>query len=436
MITSRKCVEKRFFIILVATLMCTVAAYFFKIHYDSSQTKLALQLHEQHTKTMQEAHALMNQGKLDESYALYKNLISQTADKNLMVQINMSMGVIKERQNLIDEAHEHYKKALEIDSGNPRAHVALAGINFYKGDLKEGFKEYEWRWHISNMPNLQGKWDGSDVQGKTILLLAENGFGDVIQYVRFAGLLKNKGAKVIVSVSKQLATLFSSCDYIDYIALPKTNIPYKIDAITSLQTVPFYCDISLQTIPKPPYLKADNKLVEYWRKKLAHDKNFKIGLCWMSGAEHMQIPHMIRSMHLNSLSVLAGIKGVSFYSLQKGDKAIKQLKELSSQFKVIDFGESFDGDHGPFMDTAALMQNLDLVISIDTSVAHLAGALNVPTWILLPFNPDSRWMLDRSDTAWYPSVTLFRQPKPGDWQTVIAQVYDALQGRANLNKNS
>ena len=407
--------------------MCSVAAYIIKKYHDTSQATVILQFQEHQNKALEGAHALMMQGKFDESYALYKKISSETNDKSLLGHIYMNLAVINERQNFIDESSAYYKKAIEIDPTNARAHVGMAGIHFYRGNLKEGYKEYEWRWQLSNMPNLQGRWNGSDVNGKTILLLGENGLGDMIQYVRFAKILKDKGAKVLVSVSKLLAPLLSTCDYIDRIILPNTDIGQKVDAVTSLQSVPFYLNTTLQTIPQPPYIKADSKLIDYWKKQLAHDKNFKIGLCWMSGAEHMQIPHMIRSMHLNSLSVLASIKGVSFYSLQKGDKAVKQLSELSSQFKVIDFGENFDAEHGAFMDTAALMQNLDLVITIDTSVAHLAGALGVSTWILLPFNPDSRWMLDRSDTPWYPSATLFRQPKPGDWQTVIQQIYDALK---------
>jgi hypothetical protein len=180
------------------------------------------------------------------------------------------------------------------------------------------------------------------------------------------------------------------------------------------------------TLPKPPYITPDANKVTYWKNKIARDKNFKIGLCWQSGSDTGYVPQGRRSIKLSEFAPLSTLKGVSFYCLQKGNDAVAQLTALPKQFKIIDFGSAFDNG-GAFTDTAALMLNLDLVISIDTSVAHLAGALAVPVWTLLPLHPDSRWTHKGTTTVWYPTMRLFRQTKVGDWQSVIKQVRETLQ---------
>ena len=254
-------------------------------------------------------------------------------------------------------------------------------------------------------------------KGKRIILLSENGLGDVIQYVRFARTVKEMGARVVVLTSKPLFNLFKLCPYIDDVILPRTPMG-NYDYITSLQSVPALTHLTLKTLPNKPYIFADQQLVAEWKQKIAQDTNFKIGLCWASGGDLYHVPQGRRDIPLHELKPLAELPNVSFYSLQKGPGE-EQL--INAPFTIIAF-KDLDTEHGGFMDTVALMKNMDLIISVDTSVGHLAGALGVPTFLMLPFASDIRWMIGRSDCPWYPTVTLFRQPKPYDWKTVVANV--------------
>jgi len=191
-------------------------------------------------------------------------------------------------------------------------------------------------------------------------------------------------------------------------------------------SLPLYFNTKKDTIPASiPYIYADQKLVEEWHDKLAHDKNFKIGICWQGNAHYstqfLRRAVAAKSCHASTFAPLASIEGISLYSLQKMN-GHEQLSNLPDGLIINDFGPDFDESHGRFMDTAAVMKNLDLVITIDTSISHFAGALGVPVWILLPHPADWRWMLDTNDTPWYPNARLFRQPKLGDWKSAIEQV--------------
>lgn len=338
--------------------------------------------------------------------------------------VEVMLGKVHERENQIEKSIDYYKRAIELNSDHAIAHVSLAGAYWATGNLKDGFKEYEWRWELSNMKHVQ-RWDGKDdPKDKEFLLLSENGFGDIIQFVRFAKDIKERGAKKItLLVPKPLMNIMSLCDYIDAVIEPPSNAPH--DYVTSIQSIPACLDICTATLTQPPYMQADQQLIEYWKEKIKNDPNFKVGLCWASGNDKGFVPQGKRSIHLQTFAPIANMKNVAVYSLQKGEHALKQLNEIN--FNIVDFGPTFDKKNGAFMDTAALMQNLDLIISIDTSVAHLAGALNVPTITLLPFTPDPRWMLDRTDSPWYPSMTLMRNERDNNWNNLIEKVVNKIE---------
>jgi hypothetical protein len=195
--------------------------------------------------------------------------------------------------------------------------------------------------------------------------------------------------------------------------------------------MPYLCKITRETTPTPiPYLFADEKLVELWHEKLATDTNFKVGICWQGNPNYstqfLRSVVAAKSITLTKLLPLFAVPGVSFYNLQKmtGEE---QLKLLPEGTPLISFGEDFDKDHGRFMDTAAVMKNLDLMITVDTGTAHISAALGVPTWTFIPEPPDWRWMLTCTDTPWYPNMRLFRQPSIGDWETTIALVCHELE---------
>lgn len=345
----------------------------------------------------------------------------------------LGIGQTYERENDPKTALQWYQKAVRLAPDNPAIHVALSGMHQMLGDYEQGFAEYEWRWQLSNLRNDTQflKWDGSSPAGKTIVILPENGFGDIFQFMRFARSLKDQGARVVVRASKVLTPFFKNCcEYIDEVVQSGDPLPTH-DGITSVQSLPALLGTTMNTVPQPPYFTPDPARNAYWKEYLSTTNTFNIGICWQSGGDLSHIPQGRRSVPLAMFETLAKLPGVQLYSLQKGDDALAQRAKLPEGMKVIDFGQSFDKEHGAFMDTAALMQHLDLIISVDTSVGHLAGALNVPTLLLLPYHPDPRWMLERTDSPWYPSITLFRQETPQQWEPVVARVVQKVQRLSN-----
>ena len=207
----------------------------------------------------------------------------------------------------------------------------------------------------------------------------------------------------------------------------------KFDYQIPLLNIPGVIKTNLKTIPAEiPYLKADPQLVNFWKNKLAHDKKFRIGLCWHVDPEHEldKSPWAIRSFPAHLFVPLNTAGNVSFYSLQKINGE-EQLKNLPDSFSIHTFGYNFDEKHGRFMDSAAVIMNLDLIITVDTSIAHLAAAMGKKVWMILPYSPDCRWYDDRSDTPWYPTMRLFRQPKPYDWESVSKELTNALKKELN-----
>lgn len=350
-----------------------------------------------------------------------------------------NLGLMLSDQGKTEDAIAKFKTALAC---NPHAHNTqfCLGTAYLKlGNFIEGWPLYEYRFkRLSKNPYESiPLWDGSDLQGKKILLHAEQGFGDTFQFIRYVKLIKQLGATTIVEVQSPLKKLLSLCPYIDMLVTRKDPRP-ACDYQAAFMSLPFLFKTQLNSIPaQVPYLQADITLESFWADKLKKDSNFKIGICWEVEATHdftgyigsqkrITVSRPSRSVPLKQLALLAQLKGISLYSLQKTDDT-QQFDKLPADVAINSFGPDFDKSHGSFMDTAAIIKNLDLVISADTSVAHLAGALGTKTWILLPHVAEWRWLADRTDTPWYPQARLFRQPKPGDWKGVMNEVEAALK---------
>lgn len=328
---------------------------------------------------------------------------------------------------------DHYRKALQAKPNNTETHFCYALSLLATGNLLEGFAEYEWRWkrfkHAPRQFNypLPGLWTGiEDLKGKRILINVEQGLGDTLMFVRYAQELKKLGAIVILETQKPLTQLLSLCPYLDEIVPIGTPLPH-FDFQVPMLNLPLVFKTTLLNIPsQTPYLYADKKLITMWREALNNTKfnGLKIGICWRGDVAHGD--H--KFMPFRYFELFAQIPGIQVYSLQKNDPA-SSLKpaDQAKETHIIQFNDDFDMSHGRFMDTAAVMKNLDLVITVDTSIAHLAGGLGVPTWLVLPFPAEWRWLTHGDRSSWYPTMRLFRQKKYGDWSEVFEEIVIALQ---------
>lgn len=339
----------------------------------------------------------------------------------------------------IEDAMHYYEAALKRNPNHSETHFSLGLAYLTMGDFKRGWPEYEWRWQrgtqLTPRNFEQPKWDGSSLDGKILFIHAEQGLGDTFQFIRFAQEIKKRypTARIIAAVQRPLHTIISRCCfYIDRV-ITLDKIPVQFDFHVPLMTLPLLLDIVEETIPvEIPYITPDPVLVKEWKQKLSQDTGFKVGLCWQGNSKYstpfLRAVVAAKSLAMKKFATFGEITGVTFYSLQK-ENGTDQLKELPSGFNLKVFDDSFDSDqgNGRFMDTISLMKNLDLIITIDTSVAHLAAAIGKPVWTLIPEPPDWRWMLKRPDTPWYPNMRLFRQPEHGNWNAVIDTIAGELK---------
>jgi len=356
-------------------------------------------------------YTLQQKGKNEEALLYYKRALE--INKNIPAAWYNAALLLRKKEK-IDDSINFYKKAIALSPKREAYRFGLAQAYLASGNFKDGWKEMDLG-RMSILSKFKNRLKNrSEIQGKTIFIPKSWGMGDVMQFVRFAKYIKEHGGTVLMQVHKPVAKILSSCKYVDKIT---TTIPDKseYDMELSLWSLPHIFNTTIGTIPNEiPYLYADPTLVHEWEKKLQNDKNFKIGLCWQGSSTGVK-----KDIKLEKFKPLAHIPGISLYSLQKG-RGQKQTEAVS--FAIADFGKELDEENGSFMDTAAIMKNIDLVITVDTSIAHLAGALGVPVLVLLPFGPDWRWMLGRTDSPWYPTMKLFRQKKRGNWKPVIQEI--------------
>jgi len=360
----------------------------------------------------------------------------------------------------IDEALGHYPQAVALQPENADIKTGFATALLLKGDYEAGWRAYEARWKTGKIPERSFKqpaWHGKARDATTILLHAEQGLGDTLQFVRYAPLVKERGGTVVLECQKPLIDVLARCPGIDRLVPCGHDLP-PFDLQAPLLSLPRIFGTTLASIPsRVPYVSADPGLVEFWRGRLAaireslrqparqtlHGvRDLLIGINW--SGRSTPGPHQQRDIPLEHFTGLAALPGVKLISLRKGrvHEAERNAPGLQPNTEtvrfahpsIVDFGEELDTAHGAFMDTAAIMMNLDLVITSDTSVAHLAGALGVPVWVALPFVPDWRWLLDRSDSPWYPTMRLFRQKSRGDWAGVFKEIEAALRERLRKNR--
>jgi hypothetical protein len=332
-----------------------------------------------------------------------------------------NLGLVLRDLGHLSEAHSCFTKAIQLRPDYVDAHWDRSLTLLQMGQFEEGFKEYEWRWRLPTNPNRlinQKRWDGSDLTGKTILVQQEQGMGDMLQFIRYVPLLKQCGAKdVIVECVQPLARLFSTAPGVDRLVLKGEPLP-PFDFYAPMMSLAAYFGTTLDSIPGTvPYLAPPpNHKVSVTAPP---GTLLKIGLVWAGKPTHQNDRN--RSTVLEHFIKLTGFPATAFYSLQKGDRE-KDLKTQVAGALITDLAPQLND----FADTAAAMSQLDLLIAVDTSVVHLAGALGLETWTLLPYACDWRWLSKRADNPWYPSLRLFRQDGHGRWKELFQQVTEAL----------
>jgi Flp pilus assembly protein TadD len=334
-----------------------------------------------------------------------------------------NLGIALTKMGRHQQAIAAYRRAIELAPNDAQAHWNLAGVLLLLGDYRQGWVEFEWRRLTPSLPTLrsfpQPMWDGSDLKGKKILLHAEQGFGDSIQFVRYVPLVMQRGGKVILECQKELRKLFGGMEGIsaDRVIGKGEPLP-EFDVQCSLLSLPLVLGTLVDSIPgRVPYLRPDAASAQAWAQKLKGLSGLRVGLVWAGRPK----PDPARSANLQDLAALFDLSGISWVLLQTGS-ASDQAKALPQGLAALNVADQLED----FADTAAVIANLDLVITIDTAAAHLAGAMAKPVWVMLPFVPSWRWLLDRDDSPWYPTMRLFRQTSPGNWHGVAAKVAKEL----------
>jgi tetratricopeptide (TPR) repeat protein len=374
--------------------------------------------------------ALKEQGQFSEAIINF--------EKVLQLDPNFAEAYYNLANSLRDEGHcheaiNHYKKAIHLKPDYAQAHWNLSLTHLLCGNYIEGWSQYRWRrnadlkiltdYHCTGKP----RWDGSLFKHRRLLVHYEQGLGDNIQFVRYLPMVKARGGTVIFETLKPLIGLLQSFPGIDELIEynPDKTCSLEYDVYTSLLDMPNIFGTTVETIPADvPYIFADPPKAEHWRNQIS-GSGYKVGIVWAGSPEHGNDRY--RSCSLKDFAPLMEIDNLQLYGLQKG-RAAGQMDELAGTMSVKNLSKYFVD----LTDTAAAIENLDLVISVDTSVLHLSGAMGKPAWALLPYAPEWRWMLNRQDSPWYPAMKLLRQKHWGDWDYVFQCVVGELQ---NIIKN-
>lgn len=336
-----------------------------------------------------------------------------------------NLGNAQCQLEMYEEAGKNYQKAIDIQP-NIELDWQMCLFNLVNGRFVEGWKTYEIRKIRKGFPKypfVQPEWEGQDLKGKTLLLVAEQGFGDMFQCTRYFKLLKEKGARLIFASHPLTVSVFKECPYLDEVINRDTTElnELKYDYWMFVMSLHHRFGITVDTVPAvEPALELPKDRLDHWKKRLSKDKNLKIGICWSGNPR--QPRNVYKACGPDVLKALSKIPGVTFYSLQKEIPPGLEYKPVKG-LNFIDL----EPDLPDFVETACAMTHLDLIISVDTVIAHLAGILQKPVWMMLPFGADYRWMIKRLDSPWYPTMRIFRQPALRDWNSVYQQVESALQ---------
>jgi tetratricopeptide (TPR) repeat protein len=382
-------------------------------------------------------NALRGLGRVQESIEICQKAVEMQPN---MEEAHINLGTALHLAGRYDEAIGECNKAIELRHDFPEAHKDLSLMLLVQGRFEEGWREYEWRMKLPNYFNSWDRfpkplWDGSDFRDKTLLIHAEQGLGDSIHFCRFLPMVIRKGGKIILEVQGELVRLFKQTEILAGIEI----VPRESKAGPK---VPFDMHIPLMSLPwllgkinpavdhdvvQPPYIKPNPSLAEQWKTRFAPGDKLKIGIAWAGSKTNKNDRH--RSITLKSFAPLLRVDA-DFYNLQFGPPA-QQIADPPKGMNLIDFTPMI----GDFADTAAMVPNLDLIVTVDTAIVHLAGAMSLPVWAFLQFTPDFRWLLQGDTSLWYPSVRLFRQTTFGDYNEVVERVAVELENFERARKS-
>jgi len=369
---------------------------------------------------------LYDLGRLDAAVVAQKAALGLKPDH---AEAHYNHGIAINNLGHTDAAVASYRKALSIKPDYADAHCSLGLALLLSGNFKEGWQEYQWRGkkrEIATFNRDFGKplWQGERLGGKTILLHAEQGIGDTIQFCRYAPFVSAQGGRVVLQVHRPLMRFLGGLAGTERI-VDRDDPLQPFDVHCPLMGLPQIFGTNVENIPAAiPYLAAEPDRVAIWRDRL-RPSGFCVGIVWQGNPDYKS--DRSRSVPLGCFAPLANIPGVRLISLQKVH-GLGQLESLPDHIKVETLGANFDEGNDAFVDTAAVLMNLDLVITVDTAIGHVAGALGRPVWLLLSIAPHWPWLLEREDTPWYPKTRLFRQRQAGSWTEVFEQMAHRLRG--------
>jgi Flp pilus assembly protein TadD len=365
--------------------------------------------------------ALQNLGRLEEAVAAYQKAVELRPD---YVDALVNLGSVSRQGLNTGAALRCFEEAIRREPQNPKAHWERCATLLALGDYERGWPEYEWRWRQNDFatpPPLfpQPRWNGSDLGGRRIFLYPEQGYGDTIQFARYATLVARRGGVVIIGSPPPLRALMATIPGVREVATNRATLP-RFDVYAPLMSLPAIFGTTLETVPvEIPYLAPPRNDFKF---ENTNDGQFRVGIAWAGARSHKNDSN--RSAPLECFLPLMELPGVRCHSLQVGD-GIEELSQPQVAGKITDLGSRFRD----FGDTAQAVAQMDLIVSVDTCVAHLAGAMGKSVWTLLPYEAEWRWMLRREDTPWYPGMRLFRQTDPGNWNRVLVRVAVELTDR-------
>jgi tetratricopeptide (TPR) repeat protein len=366
-------------------------------------------------------NALVDKDQLDDAIAAFRHAIALNPH---LAEAHVNLGNALTAAGQLDSAIASYRQGIALKPDNAEAHLNLA-MALLHVDMEQGWLEYDWRWKTRGNSSpisrfTQPLWDGSDLNRRTILIHTEQGFGDTLQFFRYVPLLAQRGGRVIFEAPVELLRLLRQSSGVDQWVARGDPLP-AFDLHCPLLVLPRLFGTTFENIPaQQEPLRPAPELLQHWRRRLEHQPPaLKVALAWAGSPTFKG--DRARSLSLGRLAPLAAVPNVTFYVVQKGPPAA-QMSNPPPGLHLVNLSPELND----FADTAAAMCRMDLVLTTDTSVAHLAGALGLPVWVMLQFMPDWRWLLHRDHSPWYPTMRLFRQNKPGDWQDVIRRVAQAL----------
>jgi len=372
-------------------------------------------------------NSLSRLGRMDEAIAAYRTALAQMPES---AEMHNNLGSAYMAKGDLDRAMTFFQSALQLQENHPSAHWNMGLIHLLRGEFEEGWPLYEWRARVPGL-GINARlhppaWDGTDLGGRRILIHHEQGLGDVIQFIRYLPMVAERNGRIVLACHPALHRLLRGvgreygewASLIEEWAAPDGDFP-EYEVHCPLMSLPHVFRTNLTNIPAPnPYVWADDVLADQWRRRLQGSAERKIGIAWAGSAVHPNDRN--RSFPLSTLAALGQVANVRWVSLQTGEPA---RQAATAPFALTDWS----GDLTDFADTAALVANLDLVISADTAVVHLAAAMGKPVWVLLPKAPDWRWMREREDSPWYPTIRFFRQEVAGDWTTPVSRIVSAAE---------